>query len=63
MRSGKCPSCPYRVRLRKDGTIGSHLLYGADVGTRMDWVETPKPGHFYGRFRCEGTGKKPMEGT
>jgi hypothetical protein len=26
-KSGRCPKCPYTIRLRKDGTVMGHLLY------------------------------------
>lgn len=28
----KCPRCGYSVRLRRDGSIMGHLLYGAGFG-------------------------------
>ena len=46
--SGKCPRCPYRWTLRKDGTMGSHLLYTGSCNER-------KP--------CDGTGQKAVQGT
>lgn len=42
-KRGTCPECGYRFRLRKDGTIGAHLLYGGPMGRRY----------------CEGSGDRP----
>jgi len=44
-RRGTCPECSYRVQLRKDGTVGGHLIYGAGFGGQ------PKS--------CSGAGSKP----
>lgn len=44
-KTGKCPRCPYRMRLRKDGTMMNHLLYGA--GDDRRW--------------CEGGGLRPVD--
>ena len=45
---GRCPCCPYRYGLKKDGTLTRHLLY---TGFKLD------------RKACEGSGKPPVEGT
>lgn len=43
MRTGKCPDCPYRWRLRRDGTLMQHRL----------WIGADR------QVRCEGSYKSP----
>lgn len=43
--SGKCSRCPYTIRLKKGGTIGSHNLWSGHDGP----------------FRCKGSGLPPRE--
>lgn len=32
--SAKCSVCPYRIRLRKDGTVSEHTLYSGSTQHR-----------------------------
>lgn len=41
--TGRCSVCTYRIRLRKDGTVGAHRMY---EGTRLEGY-------------CKGQGKPP----
>jgi hypothetical protein len=40
---GACPVCGFRFRLRKDGTMQAHWLYGSVIGSGY----------------CEGAGMQP----
>lgn len=42
---GRCPTCPYTFRLRRDGTVQTHHLYPG--GPRAQ------------RYACKGSGKPP----
>lgn len=43
---GTCPVCGYRLRLRKDGLMGAHRMYGSD-------------GSYW--YHCNGGGSAPKE--
>jgi len=48
-RRGTCPRCGYRVRLRKDGTVGVHqALFATSL------LFTP-----FKLAECKGVGKEP----
>ncbi len=45
MTRGKCGACGYRIRLRADGSLGTHRLW---QGSQFQYV-------------CAGTGGKPVD--
>lgn len=64
--TGKCPNCSYRVKLRKNGTLGRHTLYsGLAPGINNSYRKLMESkGRVYldgGGYYCEGTGKFPVE--
>lgn len=65
--TGKCPNCGYHFRLRKNGTMGSHRIYGAKVKSGDPYrVAREKQGRVYitdDSYYCEGAGRYPLRET
>lgn len=64
-KSGKCSCCPYVIRLRVNGTVAPHKLYGGirwaiDSQYRKDKEAMGRIYHDDGSITCEGTGKLPI---
>jgi len=64
LASAKCPCCSYKVKLRKDGTIGAHTLFSGLRHNLNDSyrLKMEALGRVYligGGYRCEGIGKLP----
>lgn len=61
---GKCSVCQYSARLRVDGTIGAHRIYGSSLVTVGDLIQDMFPRIMYhntGWRMCEGAGKRPRQ--
>lgn len=55
---GKCNECGFRFRLRADGTMQAHWIYGDAPGAPAS--TTRRPGVAQG-FYCAGGGKPPRD--
>lgn len=53
---GKCNECGYRFRLRADGTMQAHWIYGAPGGAPYSQTRGATLG-----FYCAGGGKPPRD--